>query len=246
MSNKIMKPKKTDNSPKVQQRDKIKDILTIRQPNFTPKQQEFINLALSKESKLIFVKGPAGSAKSYLSTYVGLTLINQKKISDIIYVRSAVESSDSKLGYLPGDANEKMLYYGMPFFDKLDEFISQAEIQKLIKDERVSVFPPNFARGMSWNVKLITIDEAQNISEKEMITLITRIGQYSKCLVLADPRQSDIPSSKQGGFEKMAKIFNNEESRANGIHFFEFGNEDIMRSGLTKYIIEKIEEAEKT
>ena len=102
------------------------------------------------------------------------------------------------------------------------------------------MFPVNFARGMNWKGKCIILDEAQNSTEKEILTVLNRMGEGSRCFVLADPMQTDIRhEDKQGGFEKMRQIFSDEESMQMGIHSFQFSEEDIMRSELVKFLIRK-------
>lgn len=233
-------PAREDKSPKVHQRDKIKEFLTIKELKWTPKQKEFIDLSLAKDTKIMMVNGPAGSSKSILATYCALKLLSEKRISDIVYVRSAVESSDSKLGYLPGDADEKLHVYNIPFLEKLDELLPRCEVDKLEKEKRVSMYPVNYSRGMSWNAKCIIFDEAQNSTQKEIITVLTRLGQFSRCFVLADPNQTDLPSGKGGAFERMFQLFSDDDSRANGIQSFQFDEDDIMRSELVKFLVKKI------
>jgi len=233
-------PAREDKSPKVHQRDKIKEFLTIKELKWTPKQKEFIDLSLAKDTKIMMVNGPAGSSKSILATYCALKLLSEKRISDIVYVRSAVESSDSKLGYLPGDADEKLHVYNIPFLEKLDELLPRCEVDKLEKEKRVSMYPVNYSRGMSWNAKCIIFDEAQNSTQKEIITVLTRLGQFSRCFVLADPNQTDLPSGKGGAFERMFQLFSDDDSRANGIQSFQFDEDDIMRSELVKFLVKKL------
>jgi phosphate starvation-inducible PhoH-like protein len=235
-----MAKKKADKSEYVHQGEKIKDSLTIRDLNWTEKQKQFIEIALDKKTKIILLKGAAGTSKSLLSVYCGLKLLNEKKISDIIYVRSAVESSDSKLGFLPGDVDDKLSFYNLPFFDKLEELLPSSEIDKLKKEEKISMFPINYCRGMSWNAKLIIFDESQNSSRKEIVTVLTRIGKYSKCFILADPTQTDLPSSKAGGFCDIFNKLSDQESKDMGIVTFEFTNDDIVRSELVKFLVKKL------
>lgn len=229
-----------DNSPYVYQRDKMPSGLEIKDLKWTEKQKKFIELALNKETKVVFINGPAGSAKTLLSVYAALKLLDCKRVSDIIYLRSAVESSDSKLGFLPGDASEKLHFYNIPFLEKLDELLPKCQVDKLEKENRVAMYPVNYARGMSWSAKCIIFDEAQNSSAKEITTVLTRLGRFSKCFVLADPMQTDLPLGKSGAFEKMYNLFGDEESRNNGVVSFKFDEEDIMRSELTKFLVRKL------
>jgi phosphate starvation-inducible protein PhoH len=238
--------KSKDSSAKVNQRDKIKSDLSIKQLKWTDKQKQFIDLATDKNTRVVFINGPAGTSKSIIATYVSLLLLNEKKISDIIYIRSAVESSDSKIGYLPGDADEKLHYYNLPFLEKLDELLPRVSVDALEKDKRISMHPINYSRGMSWAAKCIILDEAQNSTAKEIITVLTRLGEFSRCFILADPMQTDLPQSKSGGFEKLYSIFNDDESRENGIHTFSFSEEDIVRSKIVKFIVNKLSAANKS
>jgi phosphate starvation-inducible PhoH-like protein len=231
---------KQDKSPKIHQRDKFKEELKIKELNWTDKQKEFIKLALDKNLKTILVNGPAGTSKTLLSVYCALQLLKEKKISEIIYIRSPVESSDSKIGFLPGDVDEKLQFYNLPFSDKLEELLYKPQIESLNSQERIKIHPLSFVRGMSWNCKAVILDEAQNCTMKEIVTLMTRIGEFSKCFILADPEQSDLPQGKSGGFEKLKTIFSDEESKANGIYSFDFTEEDIKRSELVKFIVKKL------
>ena len=230
--------KKKDTSPKVHQNEKIKESVRIDERQLTPKQIELLNLLQNKTTKLVFISGPAGTAKTYTSILAGLTLLNHKRVSEIVYVRSIVESSDNKLGFLPGEMDEKMSPYIQPLIDKLEELLPKHDIDKLKKEERIHGFPINFLRGLSWNAKCIVADEAQNMTKKELITLITRVGEFSKLFICGDPDQSDI--NGKSGFVPTMNVFDDEESRNNGIYVYKFDEEDIVRSGLVKFILKKL------
>lgn len=232
----------TDRSPVIPQRSKLKSPLNIYQRPLTPKQQQFLELAADKETKIIFVTGPAGTSKTFLSVLHSLKMISEKRVSDLVYIRSAVESADAKLGFLPGEADQKLAPYIQPLLDKLVEMLPKTDIDTLLKEERVAGVPVGFLRGLSWNAKVIIADEAQNMTFKELFTLITRIGEFSKVFILGDPEQSDI--NGKSGFIKMISHFDNEESRQNGIHVFHFTEDDIVRSGLVQFIIKKVKKAQ--
>lgn len=239
MKTKRIENKVQDTSPSIPQRGKIKNQLSIKKrDNLTEKQKQFLEVAMDKNTKIMFVQGPAGTSKTYMAVYAALQLLNERRMSDIIYIRSAVESSDSKLGFLPGEADEKMAPYLAPLIDKLMELLPTGEIEGLKKDERISSVPVGFLRGLNWNAKVIITDEAQNMTVKELFTLITRTGEFSKVFLLGDPDQSDI--NGKSGFLKMMSHFDDDESRANGIHVFKFTEDDIVRSALVKFIIKKV------
>lgn len=228
-----------DRSPKIFQRGKIKEALSIRPFDFSPKQQQLIDIVLSKDSKVIFINGPAGTGKTLLSVYCALELLNQKRISDVIFVRSIIESASKALGSLPGEAEAKFKPFLLPLEDKLEELLPRADIDYLFKDQRIHPVPINFLRGASYNAKVIIGEEAQNFTFKELTTLVTRIGEFSKFIVLGDDRQSDL--NGRSGFRPMFDLFNNDESHANGIYTFEFTREDVKRSGVLKFILERLE-----
>jgi phosphate starvation-inducible PhoH-like protein len=231
----------TDRSPIIPQRSKLKTNLHIYQRPLTDKQKQFLELASDKQAKIIFVAGPAGTSKTFLAVMEALKLISDKRVSDLIYIRSAVESSDTKLGFLPGEAGEKLAPYLQPLLDKLAEMLPKNEIDLLLKEERVAGVPVGFLRGLNWNAKVIIADEAQNLTFKELFTLITRVGEFSKVFILGDPDQNDI--NGKSGFIKMMGHFDDDESRQNGIHVFRFTEDDIVRSGLVQFIVKKVKKA---
>lgn len=175
-----------DRSPIIPQRPKLKFSLKLYQRELTLKQKQFLELASDKTSKIIFVSGPAGTSKTFLAVFHALTMLNDKKVSDLIYIRSAVESSDTKLGFLPGEADDKLAPYIQPLLDKMAEMLPKGDIDILKKEERVVGVPVGFLRGLNWNAKVIIADEAQNMTYKELFTLITRTGEFSKVFITGD------------------------------------------------------------
>lgn len=231
--------KKQDMSKNVPQNPKLKEKLEIKiRTDLTEKQRELIKVLTDKNTKIVFLIGPAGTSKTFSSILAALMLLNEKKVSDIYYVRTAVESADNKLGFLPGEADEKMSPYIQPLLDKLDELLSKAEVDKLKKEKRINGIPINYLRGLNWNSKVVISDECQNMSKKELVTLVTRIGEFSKLFICADPDQSDI--NGKSGLLPMAELFDDEESKQNGIHIFRFNEEDVVRSGLCRYLLKKL------
>lgn len=231
-----------DKSIKVPQRDKLQYGLNIyERDDLTEKQKQFIQLLMDKDTKLVFVNGPAGTSKTFLSVYCGLHLMKTGKVSDLIYVRTIAESASKTLGSLPGEVDEKVGPFMMPLMDKLEELLPKPDIDVLLKEQRVKPIPINFLRGASFNVKFILADEAQNFTFQELTTLVTRLGQYTKMVIIGDTRQSDI--NGRSGFAPFLETFNGEDSKSKGIHVFEFTKDDIVRSELLKFIVDKIEEA---
>jgi len=229
-----------DRSTKVYQRDKIDYDLNIHtRSDLTEKQRQFIDLVMDRGTKLVFVEGPAGTSKTFLAVYCGLLLLQKHAVSDILYVRSIAESASKSLGSLPGEAEAKMAPFLMPLYDKLDELLPRPQVDRLTKEQRIVGMPVNFLRGSSFNAKFIIADESQNFDMKELTTLVTRLGQFSKMIVAGDKEQSDI--NGRSGFTKFCDLFNDETSRIQGIHYFAFTKDDIVRSGILKYIVERLE-----
>lgn len=235
---------KKDKSPYVPQGDRIDFVLNIRQrDDITPKQKELIDLILDKETKVVFINGPAGTSKTFCAIYCGLRLLNEKRMSHITYVRTVIESASKSLGSLPGDQNLKMEPFLIPLMEKMDEFLSVGDKKRLLLEERVKGIPVNYLRGSSMNAQYIICDEAQNYTRKEMTTAITRLGQFSKMIFVGDDSQSDINGSSF--LMPMFDLFNDESSRKQGIHCFSFTKDDIVRSGVLKYICERLESVPK-
>lgn len=223
---------------KLNQTSKIK----TKKKNFklTPKQVQLLGMILDPENKIIFISGAAGTSKTYMALYGAIEMMSEDAEKQLVYIRSIIESADKGLGSLPGDIAEKFDPFLMPLYDKLEEIVAPQDVAHLKATGRISALPINFLRGASWTKKIIVADESQNFSAKELITLITRIGEGSKIIICGDPMQSDIGKSKSG-FMPMLHTFNDEESKQRGIQTFMFTKEDIVRSEILKFIVEKLE-----
>lgn len=216
-----------------------KPAFTVRSLKLTEKQKSLLFLSLDNKSKIVFINGPAGSSKTYMGIYSALNLLRNNTDLDLLYVRTIIESADRNMGALPGDAEEKFNPYMSPLIDKLNEMLAPSVVKSLLLKHKIQAMPINFLRGASWVDKIVVADEAQNFTFKELITLITRLGEGSKLFICGDIMQSDIHT--KSGFANMINIFNDKESEDQGIFNFKFGKSDIKRSELLKYIVEKLE-----
>jgi phosphate starvation-inducible PhoH-like protein len=221
------------------------DKITLTCKNLTSKQKRFLKIALNSDTKIMFVAGPAGSSKTYMAVYSALRRLVEDGSLDLLYVRTIIECADKGLGALPGDIEEKFNPYMAPLQDKLYEILPKTNTAKgeLFEKGRIDAMPINFLRGANWSNKTVILDEAQNATFKELMTLITRIGLNTTLYICGDFMQSDI--NGKTGFRKMFNLFNDSESEEKGIHCFEFSEEDIMRSEILKYIIKKLRNNEK-
>ena len=229
-----------DFSPNVPQRDKLDKLLSIKnRTDLTENQKKIINLILDKDTRIVYISGPAGTAKTWLGVYCALRLLNEKRIGEAIYIRTIIESASKSLGSLPGEADLKFGPFTMPLQDKLDELLPLQESSNLIKDERFIGMPINYLRGASKNATYLLADEIQNFTYGEITTLITRLGKYSKLVACGDTMQSDI--NGKSGFKRIFDMFNNEESKQHGIYCITLTKDDVVRDGIVRYILEVLE-----
>ncbi len=224
--------------------EKIRASLTktnikLKKVSLTDKQLALLKIIFDNDSKIVFISGPAGTSKTYVAIYGALQLYNMNNERGITYVRTIAESGEKSLGALPGEMAEKINPYMMPMNEKLDELLIPGQASIVKEKEIIKGMPINYLRGASWRNEIVIADESQNFTFKELTTLMTRLGEGSKLLICGDPMQSDI--NGKSGFADMYSLFNDAESKAQGIHTFYFGPEDIKRSKILKYVISKIQ-----
>ncbi len=219
-------PRKSKSAVELQQLSPPK--ITLKTKGLTEKQKQLVRLAIDNQNKIIFISGPAGSTKTYVAVYSALKQLKSNDELDLLYVRTVIESADKGLGALPG------------VDDKLRELLpaTTGVVNDLIKKQRVQAMPINFLRGANWINKVVIADEAQNFTFKELTTLITRLGENSQLFICGDYMQSDI--NGKTGFKEMFNLFNDTESRKQGIQCFSFGLPDIKRSKILSYIIKRL------
>jgi phosphate starvation-inducible PhoH-like protein len=230
-----MPQKNSRNNGNSQPHGQVRKIKINQTIELNSRQQRFLDIGMSKDTSLMFGIGPAGTSKTYLSVLCALELLNRKAVESLLYIRSAVESTENRLGFLPGEEAMKLEPYLRPLRDKLTEFLTKTEISWVWQQNLIDVEHVGFSRGQDWKNKVIIIDEAQNLTFEELLTLVTRCGEGSKVFIIGDPMQSDI--GNRSGFVNFYKMFDNEESKQHKIQCFKFTEEDIVRSKLVKYII---------
>lgn len=210
-----------------------------RKFRLTSKQITFLDMMLDPDNSIIFVQGPAGTSKTYMALLGAIDMLAKDKERTLLYVRSIAESADKGLGSLPGDIAEKFDPFLMPLYDKLEEIVVPQDVVSLKAQERITSIPINFLRGANWVNKIVIADEAQNFTMKELTTLITRVGEGSKLVVCGDFMQSDI--NGRSGFKAMFNLFDDEESADRGVRTFRFTHDDIVRSEILKFLVQKLE-----
>ena len=151
----------------------------------------------------------------------------------------ATTTTQEKIGHLPGELDQKFQPYSLPLLDKLDELVSKTTSDKLMKQEYIKCLPVNFTRGLTFHNSVVIIDEAQNLTRQELVTLLTRCGEETKYVIIGDTNQSDI--NGKSGFKPILQAFDTDNSVVNGIHTFKFEKSEIVRSKLLKHIVQVLE-----
>tara|TARA_R110002020_G_scaffold147245_1_gene322498 strand:+ start:47 stop:718 length:672 start_codon:yes stop_codon:yes gene_type:complete len=206
----------------------------------TERQVEFHKIMRSPKTRVVFLSGPAGTAKTFLSIYTALYKHYDDNLLNILYLRSLAESADKGMGFLKGTMDDKFGPYVGPLDDKLEELLSPAEKKHIEMKQVIQAAPINFMRGATWRNKVVIVDEAQNMTIKELTTILTRISRNSTLYICGDTMQSDIRNT---GYAKFCEVFGDEESESYGVYHLEFTKEDIMRDKIISYLVEKIEKS---
>jgi len=200
---------------------------------FNPKHKQFYDCIKHSKTKIGFVDGPAGSMKTYIAVYAGLELLKEETFSKLVYIRSIAESAEKSLGALPGEIDDKFSPYAIPLDEKIIEIAGAGTCNMLKQKGLIEAVPVNFVRGLTFNKTLVIVDEAQNLSRKELTTILTRFGRNTKYIVIGDCNQADVNKS---GYKEIFNMFNTHQSVENDILSFKFGTAEISRSKILKYI----------
>ena len=216
------------------------DFKVLNEFELTDAHKSFTELTFKRDTKIVFVDGPAGSAKTYCAAYTGLHLLRGRFVEEMIYIRSIIESASRSMGALPGEVDDKFHPWIIPLKEKLNELLPAGISNELFDRGIVKAIPVNYVRGLTFKNSVVIVDEAQNLTFSELTTILTRFGENSKMIVVGDSRQSDI--NGKTGFNHMYDIFNDDLSEEEGIYCFKFTEADIVRSEILKYIVERLSE----
>ncbi len=189
-----------------------------------------------KTNTVIFGVGPAGTGKTFLAVAMAVNALREKQVSRIILTRPAVEAGE-KLGFLPGDLQNKIDPYLRPLYDALFEMLGAETFEKYKEKGVIEIAPLAYMRGRTLDDSFIILDEAQNTTPEQMKMFLTRFGFGSKAVVTGDITQIDLPDGKRSGLVDAVKILRNIE----GIRTHRFTDKDVVRHALVQKIIQAYE-----
>jgi phosphate starvation-inducible PhoH-like protein len=181
---------------------------------------------------IVFGIGPAGTGKTYLAMAQAVSYLLAKKVSRIILARPAVEAGE-KLGFLPGDLQEKVNPYLRPLYDALYDMLDVEKAEKYLERGAIEVAPLAFMRGRTLNDAFVILDEAQNTTTEQMKMFLTRLGFGSKAVVTGDVTQIDLPGGRTSGLVQAMEVV----GKIEGISFIYFDERDVVRHKLVQAIV---------
>ncbi len=193
-----------------------------------------------KKNTVVFGIGPAGTGKTYLAVALAVAAYKSKNVEKIILTRPAVEAGE-KLGFLPGDLQNKVDPYLRPLYDALQEMFGLENYVKLMERGAIEIAPLAYMRGRTLSGAFIILDEAQNTTKEQMKMFLTRLGENSKMVITGDVTQVDLPDGKKSGLKHAAEILKNIE----GISVVNLTHRDVVRHPLVMNIIAASDTKEK-
>jgi len=215
-------------------------LVTARGKQIKPKtlgQREYIKAI--REHDIVFAIGPAGTGKTYLAVVMAISALRNKQVSRLVLTRPAVEAGE-KLGFLPGDLQEKVDPYLRPLYDGLYDVLGLENTQKYLERNIIEIAPLAYMRGRTLENAFIILDEAQNTTCEQMKMFLTRLGFGSKAVITGDITQIDLPRGQVSGLVHAQKIL----SRIEGVAFHYLTDEDIVRHPLVADIIKAYDEGQ--
>src|SRR6187431_646855 len=189
-----------------------------------------------EQHDIVFGVGPAGTGKTYLAMAQAVAYLVAKKVSRIILARPAVEAGE-KLGFLPGDLQEKVNPYLRPLYDALYDMLDAERVARYIERGTIEIAPIAFMRGRTLNDSFVILDEAQNTTTEQMKMFLTRLGFGAKAVITGDVTQIDLPTGRASGLVEAMKVVGNVE----GIAFIRFDDKDVVRHQLVQQIVKAYE-----
>jgi len=176
-----------------------------------------------RSNDITFISGIAGVGKTYLATIYGLIELQKGNYDKLIFIRPCVEAYGEKIGYLPGDVDEKIAPYMMPIFDIMSSAVSVRQVNKLLDEKKILTLSLAFLRGITFSRSFVLLDEGQNATKNQMRLFLTRIGCDSKLVIAGDLSQSDL-GSDNGFADAITRL-----DGVKGLSFVELSDESVVR-----------------
>lgn len=189
-----------------------------------------------QEKTIVFASGAAGTGKTWLATFFGVSLLKAGLVKKIILTRPVVEAGE-RLGFLPGDLHDKINPYVQPVYDAVYDAVGKEACARYIARGMIEIIPLAFMRGRTLKNAFILFDEAQNSSRAQMKMFLTRLGEHSRIVITGDPSQSDAPQPKKSGFSDALSRFCNDDN----MQMIHFDHRDVVRHNLVAQILQKYE-----
>src|SRR6266478_46320 len=189
-----------------------------------------------EQHDIVFGIGPAGTGKTYLAMAQAVAFLVAKKVTRIVLARPAVEAGE-KLGFLPGDLQEKVNPYLRPLYDALYDMLDVERVARYIERGTIEIAPIAFMRGRTLNDSFVILDEAQNTTSEQMKMFLTRLGFGAKAVITGDVTQIDLPTGKRSGLVEAERVL----AGIDGIDFVYFSDKDVVRHKLVQMIIKAYE-----
>ncbi|MCC8179190.1 MAG: PhoH family protein [Synergistaceae bacterium] len=190
-----------------------------------------------RDNDITFGIGPAGTGKTYLAVAQAVAYLKSAKISRIILVRPVVEAGE-RLGYLPGDMNEKVAPYLRPLYDAFYELLPAERFDRYFEKGVIELAPLAYMRGRTLNDSFIILDEAQNTTPEQMKMFLTRLGFGSKAVITGDITQVDLPGTKESGLKVVQDILKG----VPGVSFIKLNDGDVVRHEIVQRIVRAYED----
>jgi phosphate starvation-inducible protein PhoH and related proteins len=203
----------------------------------TPRQVAYLQQI--QDHDVTFGIGPAGTGKTYLAVASAVDAMSRDRVKKIVLVRPAVEAGE-RLGFLPGDLNQKVDPYLRPLYDALYDLAGYDTVNKMFERGAIEVAPLAYMRGRTLNQSFIILDEAQNTTPEQMKMFLTRIGFGTKAVITGDVTQIDLQKHQKSGLVEAQKILKN----VKGLAFTQFLSADVVRHPLVQKIINAYEQYE--
>ena len=197
----------------------------------TPNQATYLDSIAGHD--ITFGIGPAGTGKTYLAVAMAVDALQRSAVQRIVLTRPAVEAGE-RLGFLPGDLNQKIDPYLRPLYDALYDLMGFEQVQKAFERQAIEIAPLAFMRGRTLNNAFIILDEAQNTTTEQMKMFLTRIGFGAKAVVTGDVSQIDLPKTQLSGLIDAERVL----KRVKGIAICRFTSADVVRHPLVARIVD--------